>query len=165
VTAVGKYWICKRAPAMINEAAECLGGAGYIEDTILPRLYREAPVNSIWEGSGNVQCLDVLRALAKEPGVIEVLFDELDGGHGDARLAALVDRLKQNLDDHDALAYRARQIAQDMALALQAKLLLESGNTLVAEAFIASRLGEGGRVYGTLPRGIDAPALIARAWV
>ena len=164
VTAVGKYWICKRAPAMINEAAECMGGAGYIEDTILPRLYREAPVNSIWEGSGNVQCLDVLRALAKEPGVIEVLFDELDGGHGDARLAALVDRLKQDLGDRDALAYRARQIAQDMALALQAKLLLESGNTLVAEAFIASRLGEGGRVYGTLPRGIDAPALIARAW-
>jgi len=165
VTAVGKYWICKRAPAMINEAAECMGGAGYIEDTILPRLYREAPVNSIWEGSGNVQCLDVLRALAKEPGVIEVLFDELDGGRGDERLAALVDRLKQNLDGHDALAYRARQIAQDMALALQAKLLLASGNTLVAEAFIASRLGEGGRVYGTLPRGIDAPALIARAWV
>ena len=164
VTAVGKYWICKRAPAMINEAAECMGGAGYIEDTILPRLYRESPVNSIWEGSGNVQCLDVLRALAKEPGVIEVLFDELDGGYGDARLAALVGRLKRDIGDQDALAYRARQVAQDMALALQAKLLLESGNTLVAEAFIASRLGEGGRVYGTLPRGIDAPALIARAW-
>jgi putative acyl-CoA dehydrogenase len=164
VTAVGKYWICKRAPAMINEAAECMGGAGYIEDTILPRLYREAPVNSIWEGSGNVQCLDVLRALAKEPGAVDALFDELDGGHGDARLATLVGRLKRDLGDQDALAYRARQIAQDMALALQAKLLLASGNTLVAEAFIASRLGEGGRVYGTLPRGIDAPALIARAW-
>ncbi len=84
VTAVGKYWICKRAPAMINEAQECLGGAGYVEETILPRLYREAPVNSIWEGSGNVQCLDVLRALSKEPGVLEVLFAELGDGHGDA---------------------------------------------------------------------------------
>ncbi|KEZ72441.1 acyl-CoA dehydrogenase, partial [Pseudomonas syringae pv. syringae FF5] len=83
VTAVGKYWICKRAPAMINEAAECLGGAGYVEDSILPRLYREAPVNSTWEGSGNVQCLDVLRTLSKEPGALDALFDELGDGHGD----------------------------------------------------------------------------------
>ncbi len=85
VTAVGKYWICKRAPAMINEAAECLGGAGYVEDSILPRLYREAPVNSTWEGSGNVQCLDVLRTLSKEPGALDALFDELGDGHGDRR--------------------------------------------------------------------------------
>ncbi|MEE3159125.1 MAG: acyl-CoA dehydrogenase family protein, partial [Pseudomonadota bacterium] len=82
VTAIGKYWICKRAPGMINEAQECLGGAGYVEETILPRLYREAPVNSIWEGSGNVQCLDVLRALSKEPGVLDALFAELGDGHG-----------------------------------------------------------------------------------
>ena len=164
VTAVGKYWICKRAPAMINEAAECMGGAGYIEDTILPRLYREAPVNSIWEGSGNVQCLDVLRAVSKEPGVIDVLFDELDGGGGDTHLAALVQRLKTHLADTDVLPYRARQITQDMAIALQAKLLLEAGNTLVSDAFMASRLSDEGRVYGTLPRGIDTQALIARAW-
>jgi putative acyl-CoA dehydrogenase len=149
---------------MINEAAECMGGAGYIEDTILPRLYREAPVNSIWEGSGNVQCLDVLRAVSKEPGVIEVLFEELDDGRGDTRLAALVARLKDHLGDADALAYRARQITQDMAIALQAKLLLESGNSLVSDAFIASRLSDEGRVYGTLPRGIDTGALIERAW-
>ena len=83
-TAIGKYWICKRAPAMINEAQECLGGAGYVEDSLLPRLYREAPLNSIWEGAGNVQCLDVLRALSREPGVLEALFAELGDGHGDA---------------------------------------------------------------------------------
>src|SRR5690606_14378739 len=94
VTAVGEYWICKRAPSMIAEASECLGGDGYVEETIMPRLYREAPVNSIWEGSGNVQCLDVLRALSKEPGVLDALFAELDEGHGDARLAAHVQRLK-----------------------------------------------------------------------
>ncbi|HEY9130561.1 MAG TPA: acyl-CoA dehydrogenase family protein [Dyella sp.] len=165
VTAVGKYWICKRAPAMINEAAECLGGAGYIEDNILPRLYREAPVNSIWEGSGNVQCLDVLRALSKEPGVADALFDELDGGHGDRRLVALVARLKAALADPADLAYRARQITQDMALALQARLLLSAGNTPVAEAFLASRLdGEDGRAYGSLPRGLPVVDLIERAW-
>lgn len=165
VTAVGKYWICKRAPAMINEAAECLGGAGYIEDSILPRLYREAPVNSIWEGSGNVQCLDVLRALSKEPGVADALFDELDGGHSDRRLVALVTRLKDALADPADLAYRARQITQDMALALQARLLLSAGNAAVAEAFLASRLGdEDGRVYGNLPRGLPVTELIERAW-
>lgn len=163
VTAVGKYWVCKRAPAMINEAAECLGGAGYVEDSILPRLYREAPVNSTWEGSGNVQCLDVLRAVSKEPGVLEVLFDELGDGHGDARLAAKIGTLKAAFADTGEIQYRARQLAEDVALTLQAKLLLEAGNATVSDAFIAGRLGEGGRVYGTLPRGIDAAALVARS--
>ncbi|TRX74263.1 acyl-CoA dehydrogenase family protein [Pseudomonas mangiferae] len=163
VTAVGKYWVCKRAPAMINEAAECLGGAGYVEDSILPRLYREAPVNSTWEGSGNVQCLDVLRAVSKEPGVLEVLFDELGDGHGDARLAAKIGALKAAFADTGEIQYRARQLAEDVALTLQAKLLLEAGNATVSDAFIAGRLGEGGRVYGTLPRGIDAAALVARS--
>jgi putative acyl-CoA dehydrogenase len=163
VTAVGKYWICKRAPAMINEAAECLGGAGYVEDSILPRLYREAPVNSTWEGSGNVQCLDVLRALSKEPGVLDVLFDELGDGHGDARLQAHIGQLKNAFADKDDIQYRARQLTEDVAIALQAKLLLEAGNSTVSDGFIASRLGQGGRVYGTLPRGVDAVALLARS--
>lgn len=163
VTAVGKYWICKRAPAMINEAAECMGGAGYVEDSILPRLYREAPVNSTWEGSGNVQCLDVLRALSKERGVLDALFAELGDGHGEPRLKAHVARLHSALQDREDSQYRARQLTEDIAVALQAGLLLESGNSLVADAFIAARLGEGGRVYGTLPRGIDVQALLARS--
>jgi len=162
-TAIGKYWICKRAPAMINEAQECLGGAGYVEDSILPRLYREAPVNSIWEGSGNVQCLDVLRALSKEPGVVEMLFAELDDGKGDARLQAHVDRLKQHFADKDDIQYRARQLTEDIAVALQARLLLQAGNNMVSDAFIASRLEGHGRVYGTLPRGVDVRGLVERS--
>jgi len=164
VTAVGKYWICKRAPAMINEAAECMGGAGYVEDSILPRLYREAPVNSIWEGSGNVQCLDVLRALSKEPGVLDALFSELGDGHGDARLKAQIGRLQSDFRDTTDIQYRARQLTEDVAITLQAKLLLEAGNAVVSDAFIASRLENGqGRVYGTLPRGLDVAALVARS--
>ncbi|MFZ6047468.1 acyl-CoA dehydrogenase family protein [Pseudomonas sp. CR3202] len=163
VTAVGKYWICKRAPAMINEAAECLGGAGYVEDTILPRLYREAPVNSTWEGSGNVQCLDVLRALSKEPGVLDALFAELSDGHGDARLASFIGNLKAAFADTADIQYRARQLTEDVAVALQAKLLLEAGNATVSDAFIGSRLSGHGRVYGTLPRGAEVEALMARS--
>jgi putative acyl-CoA dehydrogenase len=163
VTAIGKYWICKRAPEMIAEASECLGGAGYVEETILPRLYREAPVNSIWEGSGNVQCLDVLRALSKEPGVLDALFGELGDGHGDARLAAHIQHLKQAFADAGDIHYRARQLTEDLAVALQAKLLLEAGNAAVSDAFIASRLEGRGRVYGTLPRGLDIDALLARS--
>lgn len=164
VTAVGKYWICKRAPAMINEAAECMGGAGYVEDSILPRLYREAPVNSTWEGSGNVQCLDVLRALSKEPGVLEALFVELGDGHGHKHLARHIEQLKSAFMDTQDIQYRARQLTEDIAVALQAKLLLEAGNASVSDGFIASRLGESsGRVYGTLPRGVDVEAIIARS--
>ncbi|MBB2493638.1 acyl-CoA dehydrogenase family protein [Aquipseudomonas ullengensis] len=163
VTAIGKYWICKRAPAMVNEAAECMGGAGYVEETILPRLYREAPVNSTWEGSGNVQCLDVLRALSKEPGVLDALFAELGAGHGDARLKAHIAKLQAAFRDTGDIQYRARQLTEDVAVALQAKLLLEAGNATVSDAFIASRLADGGRVYGTLPRGINAEALMARS--
>lgn len=163
VTAIGKYWICKRAPGMINEAQECLGGAGYVEENIMPRLYREAPVNSIWEGSGNVQCLDVLRALSKEPGVLEVLFSELGDGHGDAHLTRHIEQIKADFRDTSDIQYRARQLTEDVAVALQAKLLLEAGNDVVSSAFIASRLAGHGRAYGTLPRGTDVAALVARA--
>ena len=163
VTAIGKYWICKRAPEMIAEASECLGGAGYVEETILPRLYREAPVNSIWEGSGNVQCLDVLRALSKETGVLDALFDELGDGHGDARLKLHIERLRTALRDPDDIQYRARQLTEDVAVALQAGLLLEAGNSAVSDAFITSRLEGHGRVYGTLPKGLDIQALLSRS--
>ncbi len=163
VTAIGKYWICKRAPEMIAEASECLGGAGYVEETILPRLYREAPVNSIWEGSGNVQCLDVLRALSKEAGVLDALFDVLGDGHGDARLKSHIERLGTALRDPDDIQYRARQLTEDVAVALQAGLLLEAGNSAVSDAFIASRLDGRGRVYGTLPKGLDIQALLSRS--
>ncbi len=148
---------------MVAEASECLGGAGYVEETILPRLYREAPVNSIWEGSGNVQCLDVLRALSKEPGVLDALFHELGDGHGDARLAAHIRQLKSDFSDTADIQYRARQLTEDVAVALQAKLLLEAGNATVSDAFIDSRLQGRGRVYGTLPRGVDVAALLARS--
>ena len=163
VTAVGKYWICKRAPGMINEAAECLGGAGYVEDSILPRLYREAPVNSTWEGSGNVQCLDVLRALAKEPGVLDTLFAELGDGHGNRQLAQAVTALKARLADTQDSQYRARELTQAIALTLQAKLLVEAGNADVSDAFVASRLSEDGRAYGTLPRSAAAERIVQRA--
>ncbi|MBX8485174.1 acyl-CoA dehydrogenase family protein [Pseudomonas cichorii] len=163
VTAVGKYWICKRAPAMINEAAECMGGAGYVEDSILPRLYREAPVNSIWEGSGNVQCLDVLRALSKEPGVLDALFAELGDGHGDRHLKAHIEKLKAAFTDTRDIQYRARQLTEDIAVGLQARLLLEAGNAAVSDGFIAGRLLSSGRVYGALPVGVDAETLLARA--
>ena len=162
-TAIGKYWICKRAPAMINEAQECMGGAGYVEDSILPRLYREAPVNSIWEGSGNVQCLDVLRALSREPGLVDMLFTELDDGRGDTRLQQHVEQLKQHFADREDIQYRARQLTEEIAVVLQARLLLDAGNSAVADAFIASRLNGGGRVYGTLPRGLDIAALLQRS--
>ena len=135
-----------------------------VEDSILPRLYREAPVNSTWEGSGNVQCLDVLRALSKEPGVLDALFAELGDGHGDRRLAAHIAGLKTSFKDTDDIQYRARQLTEDIALGLQAKLLLEAGNQVVADAFIASRLGgQSGRAYGTLPRGLDVAAIVARS--
>ncbi|MBX8495036.1 acyl-CoA dehydrogenase family protein [Pseudomonas cichorii] len=163
VTAVGKYWICKRAPAMINEAAECMGGAGYVEDSILPRLYREAPVNSIWEGSGNVQCLDVLRALSKEPGVLDALFAELGDGHGNRHLKAHIEKLKAAFTDSRDIQYRARQLTEDIAVGLQARLLLEAGNAAVSDGFIAGRLLSSGRVYGALPVGVDAETLLARA--
>ncbi|KFF81953.1 acyl-CoA dehydrogenase family protein [Pseudomonas syringae] len=163
VTAVGKYWICKRAPAMINEAAECLGGAGYVEDSILPRLYREAPVNSTWEGSGNVQCLDVLRTLSKEPGALDALFDELGDGHGDRHLAAHIDKLKVAFRDTGDIQYRARQLTEDIAIALQGKLLLEAGNAAVSDGFIAGRLVSSGRVYGALPKGVDVETLLQRS--
>jgi putative acyl-CoA dehydrogenase len=151
-TAIGKYWICRRAPSVVNEAQECLGGAGYVEETMLPRLYRQAPLNSIWEGSGNVQCLDVLRALSKEPDTREALFGELLGVQGmDADLDRELAVLPRLFEDVSSLEIRSRQVVERTALALEAACLLRMRHPS-AGAFIRSRIaGEHGLALGTLP--------------
>ena len=165
VTAVGKYWICKRTPHHAYEAMECIGGSGVMEDSPFPRLFRESPVNAIWEGSGNVQCLDVLRAMQKTPAVVESFFREVGEARGaNAALDGWVSALKKEFSDLSDLEYRARAVVDRMALAIQAALLVQHAPTAVADAFCASRLADGGhRNYGTLPRGVDAAAIVARA--
>ncbi len=163
-TAVGKYWVCKRAPNHAFESLECLGGNGYVEETGMPRLYREAPLASIWEGSGNVMSLDVLRALVRTPRSLEVFMHELREAEGaDARLDEHVRRLERQFSDPATLEMRARRVVEGMALALQGSLLVRHGNPAVADAFCASRLGgDGGLEYGTLPAGSDFEAIIER---
>ncbi|MFT4101084.1 MAG: isovaleryl-CoA dehydrogenase [Burkholderiaceae bacterium] len=165
VTAVGKYWICKRTPQHAYEAMECIGGSGVMEDSPFPRLYREAPVNAIWEGSGNVQCLDVLRAMQKSPAVVGVFFDELAKARGgNARLDDAITALKNEFADLSDLEYRARHVVDQMARAIQAALLVQHAPAMVADGFCASRLGGAGdRQYGTLPRGVDCAGIVARA--
>jgi putative acyl-CoA dehydrogenase len=167
-TAVLKYWVCKRGPGHAGEALECLGGNGFVEESLMPRLYRDAPLNSIWEGSGNVAALDVLRALAKEPEALPAFMAEVELGSGaNASLDAHVGGLKERLA---ALAgggdpqWSARRIVEDMGLALQGSLLVRHSPAFVADAFCAARLGHGGSTtYGTLPAGVDAKAIIDRA--
>ncbi|OGB29728.1 MAG: DNA alkylation response protein [Burkholderiales bacterium RIFCSPLOWO2_12_FULL_61_40] len=165
VTAVGKYWICKRTPNHAYEAMECIGGSGVMEDCMLPRLFRESPVNSIWEGSGNVQCLDVLRALSKTPAVVEAFFAEVGQARGaHAALDRYVAHLAQDFKDLQDFEYRARDVVDRMALALQASLLVRNAPAFVSDAFCHSRLEQQGHHnYGTLPRGVDVAAIIARA--
>ena len=158
VTALGKYWICKRTPQHVNEAQECLCGLGYVEEHVLPRLYREAPVNSIWEGSGNVQCLDVLRAIERSPETLDVLFDELGTARGSNRTYdSAVDGLKADLGKASVNESNARVVAERMTLLLQASLLLRFAEPAVGNAFIASRLHPRSLAYGSLddPTAID----------
>ena len=164
-TAVGKYWICKRTPNHAYEAMECIGGSGVMEDCIMPRLLRESPVNAIWEGSGNVQCLDVLRALNREPEVLEAFLAETAQAQGsDARFDRFLGQLKQDFRNQDNLEYRARNLVDRLALALQASLLIRNGHSAVADGFCASRLeSHGGLNYGNLPAGVDCAAIIERA--
>jgi putative acyl-CoA dehydrogenase len=164
-TAVGKYWSCKRAPNHAFESLECLGGNGYVEESNMPRLYREAPLASIWEGSGNVMSLDVLRALTRAPRALEVFLAEVEQASGaDARLDARVAGLKQRFGDPATLETRARRVVEDMALCLEGSLLVRHAPAAVADAFCASRLaGDGGLEYGTLPPGSDFEAIIARS--
>jgi len=165
-TAVGKYWICKRTPAHAAEAMECIGGSGTMEDCIMPRLLRESPINSIWEGSGNVQCLDMLRAMHRTPGALDAFLGEVHLARGtDARLDAAIATLEQELVDTTDLEYRARGVVEKMALALQGSLLVRQGNTAVADAFCAARLDgtRSGLAFGNLPRGVDCATIIERA--
>ena len=166
-TAVSKYWVCKRAPNHAFESLECLGGNGYVEESGMPRLYREAPLASIWEGSGNVMSLDVLRALVRTPRSLEVFLHELDLARGaDRRLDEHLDALKDQFSDPTTLESRARRVVESMALALQGSLLVRHGAPAVADAFCASRLGrDAGLEYGTLPAGTDFEAIVARGRV
>ena len=163
-TAIGKYWICRRAPAFVNEAQECLGGAGYVEESLLPRLYRQAPLNSIWEGSGNIQCLDVLRALSREPACAAALRRELERAAGqdtdyDMAVMPLLAELEGGTTDEAG----ARSLVEWLALALQAGVLLQAGSP-ATQPFCRSRLGAAhGLAFGTLPTTLDFSGLIARA--
>jgi putative acyl-CoA dehydrogenase len=177
-TAVCKYWVSKRGPAHAAEALECLGGNGFVEDSAMPLLYRDAPLNSIWEGSGNVAALDVLRAIVKEPEGLHAFLAECELAAGaeprlDVHLARMRARVKETFDGSDGASaevrlydgqFGARRLVEDLALALQASLLVRHAPPAVADAFCAGRLeGDRGRVYGTLPAGVDAEAIIERA--
>ncbi|BAJ27050.1 MULTISPECIES: acyl-CoA dehydrogenase family protein [Kitasatospora] len=163
-TAVAKYWVCKRQPAAVAEALECLGGNGYDEASGLPRLYREAPLNSIWEGSGNVTALDLQRALVREPETLDALAAEIDLAAGaDPRLDAAWHALRAELRPTPDAPLRARRVIERTALVLQAALLVRHAPAPVADAFCASRLaGDHGLAFGTLAPGTDFTALLDR---
>jgi putative acyl-CoA dehydrogenase len=162
---VGKYWVTKRAIGVAAEALECLGGNGYVEESGMPRLLREAPVNSIWEGSGNVNALDVLRALSREPESAEAFVAEAGAARGaDPRFDAAFAALQRDLADLSDAEFRARRLVERLAIVLQASLLIRYGHTAVADAFCASRLaGEGGYTFGTLPAGLDLAPILERS--
>ena len=165
LTPVAKYWLAKRTPAFMFEAMECLGGNGYVEEAPLARLYREAPVNSIWEGSGNVACLDVLRSMQKQPDSAAALLAEIRAGaSGDRHLALLVDAIETQLAETDAIERRARRIVEMAALALQASLMAQHAAPAAADAFFSSRVqGDWGHAFGTLPGSARCDEIIARS--
>ena len=163
-TPVLKYWLCKRAPVHAAEAMECLGGSGYVEESGMPRLFRQSPVNGIWEGSGNVICLDVLRAMGRDPDSLAAVLAHLDAARGaDTRLDRAVTGLHTALSDRDDLEVRARMLVEQLALAVQASLLVRHAPPAVADAFCATRLADGGgRAFGTLPPDLVAAEIIDR---
>jgi putative acyl-CoA dehydrogenase len=163
--AVGKYWSNKRAPTIVAEAMESHGGAGYVEESIMPRLYREAPLNGIWEGSGNVICLDVLRAIKKEPACLELLFEEIERAKGqDPYLDRSIEELKKEFTDENNLEHRARRITEHLALLLQGSLLVQHTPPAIYHSFCRSRLeGDWGYSLGTLDSGVDIAAILTRA--
>ena len=163
-TAVAKFWVCKRAAPHVAEALECLGGNGYVEESGMPRIYREAPLNSIWEGSGNVICLDVMRALHKEPQARDALVAELHLSRGaDRRLDAAIAAVEADLAKPDEAT--ARRLVERLATTLQASLLVRHAPRAVADAFCATRVaGDHGYSFGTLPAAVDVDGILARAW-
>ena len=163
-TAVMKYWVCKRGPRHAFEALECLGGNGYTEAFPMARIYRQQPLLSIWEGSGNVSCLDVLRAMARAPQALDAFLAEVDlATGGDPRFDAYVAALREEFRDLTDIEPRARRLVERMGLALQGSLLVRYAPPVVADAFCASRLaGDGGQEYGTLPPSVDLAGIVAR---
>jgi putative acyl-CoA dehydrogenase len=163
--AVTKFWVTKRCPAVAAEALECLGGNGYVEESGMPRIFRESPLNSVWEGSGNVQALDVLRVLGREPQAVEAFLTEVGLARGaDHRLDAAVKDLLSELGDLEGVEARARRVVERMALVLQGSLLVRYAPPAVADAFCASRLGgEWGSTFGTLPPRLDLEPVLERA--
>jgi putative acyl-CoA dehydrogenase len=164
VTPLAKYWLCKRLPMMIGECMECIGGNGYVEDGPLARLYREAPLNGIWEGSGNVICLDVLRAIVKTPAVRDALFRELAPAiDTDRRVARYLDVIGTELGNTQGLEGRARRVTEMLAQALLAALLVQHSSPEVVDAFCVARLGrDGGKAFGTLPGHVACAAIVER---
>jgi putative acyl-CoA dehydrogenase len=162
--AVSKYWTCKRAVVLVAEALECLGGNGYVEESIMPRLYREAPVNSLWEGSGNVNALDVLRAMDREPESVTAFIAEVEEARGsDPRLDRSVAELKRELSNGAGVEAGARRLVERLAVVLQGSLLVRHGDPAVADAFCASRLGgDWGHSFGTLPQGLQLTSIVQR---
>ncbi len=164
-TALGKYWICKRVPMHAYEAMECIGGSGVMEDSPMPRLYREGPVNAIWEGSGNVQCLDVMRTIQKAPDALEAYFAEVGASRGESReLDAHLAELKDDLKSTPDFEARARDLCDRLALGLQAAAIWRAAPGFVADAFCRTRLASrGAHHYGALPRGVDEAGIVKRA--
>lgn len=165
--AVSKYWVCKRGPVHAGEAMECLGGNGYVEESGMPRIYRELPLLSIWEGSGNVAALDTLRAMAREPESVDQFFTEVALAAGaDHRLDDAIATLKKELSDQDEVELRARRLVEQLALVLQGALLVQHAPSAVADAFCATRLArDWGSAFGTMPKGLDLDPIIERAFV
>lgn len=164
-TAIGKYWICKRSPGHAYEAMECIGGSGVMEDGPMPRLFRESPVNAIWEGSGNVQCLDVLRAMQRAPETLDAYFIEVETARGgNASLDRHTKALKEDMRETSDFEDRARDLVDRLAVGLQASILVKHAPAAVADAFCVSRLdSHGAHQYGALPRHVDFGAILARA--
>lgn len=163
-TALAKYYVCKRAPAVVGEALECLGGNGYVEESIVPRLYREAPLNSIWEGSGNINALDLLRILKKQPESLAVWREEILAAAGEPRIVRAAQRLEADFADDAASETGAREVSERMALLWQAALLVQHAPAAVSDAFVTSRIeGRWGKTLGTLPRGSALRAIVERA--
>jgi len=165
VTPVIKFWACKRAPQHAAEALECLGGNGFVEESPMPRLFRQSPLNGLWEGSGNVICLDVLRAMLREPETIDAFWAEMALATGaDPRFDRAVDVLKSELAATDSIEGRARHLVERMALVFEAALVLRFSAAAVADAFCASRLDRGAEaVFGALPPSADTRAILRRS--